>query len=584
MSVPGKKASQKLLSTLFRGGAEDFDIFCEQCDRDDIRLPAFGYCVDCEEHLCKTCFNTHTRPKPLRHHQLLDKDHMPQKQDLQISYKFKSGGHACELFKPCNKHTKEVIKFYCHDHNTLICSVCVTLEHTPISCHVDYIPDISGQTLDSIEFTETLRDIDKLTDKCCQITTNIKQRVAKSTASLKDAIAEIENFRKEISKRLDELEMTVKDNATKIQQDNNYKLKTTETTCDDIKKSLQASADTLKQLNTNKKSDQLFTELKIAQQLIIHNVNITTQLQTTNDVDEFNFESNQAIRNLLQNETLLGTLIKKELRKPAEPKNKITPRKISAKTSSDRNDCWINGITVSHQNQLFVADYKNKSIKMIDRKSGEIKQLQLQTNPWDITMVTRDTLAVTLPDIYTIQFISFSSKSLSLKSNLKVDGECHGISHHQGKHAVTFLYPAKLQIMNLKGNIKITVEKDSNADSIFSLPYHVTTNSHSIYVSDKGKKEVIWFNWQGEMMGRNVDIESPRGISLIDEGSLFVSDNFTNCIFRVSGDCKNRITILEDVDSPEAICWCAETSTLCVCTNKAFYPERNHHIKLYKNV
>jgi hypothetical protein len=46
MAVPDKVIS-KTTSTLYQGGAEDFDIFCEQCDRDDIRLPAFGYIEDC---------------------------------------------------------------------------------------------------------------------------------------------------------------------------------------------------------------------------------------------------------------------------------------------------------------------------------------------------------------------------------------------------------------------------------------------------------------------------------------------------------------------------------------------------------
>jgi hypothetical protein len=329
--------------------------------------------------------------------------------------------------------------------------------------------------------------------------------------------------------------------------------------------------------------------LKIAQQLLLHNKKITKQLPTINDVNEYTFEPNPAIKKLLQNEKSLGTLIKRELKQPAQPKKKAdvplkmsTPRNIKVETSSDKDDCWITGITVSPQNQLFIADYTNCSIKMIDINSGTIKQLQLESDPWDITMVTRDTFAVTLPKIKTIQFISFSSNSFSLKNKLKVDGYCHGISHHQGKLAVTFVYPGKLQIMDLKGNIEITVEKDSNGDSIFGRPYYVTTNSNSIYVSDEGKKEVMWFNWQGEMIGRNVDIEGPKGISLLDDGSFFVSDYRTNCIYRVSGDCKDRTTILENVKGPNAVCWCAETSTLYLSTNSN--RERDNIIKIYKMI
>jgi hypothetical protein len=513
---------------------------------------------------------------------------MPHKQDLNKSLKSTSGPLDGDSAKPCTKHTNEVIKFYCHDHNVLLCNVCVTLEHPTTSCHVDYIPDISGQILGSTEFKETLKDIGKLTEECGQITKDLTQRVDKSTISLKDAIVEIANFRTEINKRLDELEMEVKNTAITIQHDNNKKLKTTETTCDEINKSLQESADTL---NTDKKTDHLFIDLKIAQQLILDYAKITTQLQTSDDIYEYIFKPNQAMTKLLQNEKSIGTLRKKELKQLAQPKNKAavpmkmsTTRNIDAQTSSDKEYCWITGITVAPKNQLFVADYNNSSIKMIDINSGAIKQLLLKSQPWDITIVTRDTLAVTLLNNNTIQFISFSSNSLSLKNKLKVDGDCCGISHHLGKLAVAFTYPAKLQIMDLKGNLKIEVEKDSNGDSIFSNPIYVTTNSHSIYISDVGKKEVIWFNWQGELIGRNVDIKRPFDISLLDDGSFFVSDDWCKCIYRVSGDCKDRTTILENVEDPQAVCWCPETSTLFVSSRTILSRERDNHIKLYKVV
>jgi tetrahydromethanopterin S-methyltransferase subunit G len=340
----------------------------------------------------------------------------------------------------------------------------VTLEHTPTSCHVDYIPDISGQILDSTEFKETLKYIDKLTNNCSQITSDLKQRVTTSITSLVDVIAEIDNFRKEINKRLDELEKEVKDTATTLQQDNNKKLTTTETTCDDINKSLQASADTLKHLNSNKKTDQLFTELKIAQQLIQDYNNIISQLPTINDIDDYIFEQNQDIKKFFQDQKSLGTLSSKKRKQTAEPKNPTavamklsTPKSINAKSSSEKKNCCITGIAVSPQNQLFAVDYFNESIKKIDIHKGTIKQKQFKSSPCDITIVSSNSLAVTLPDSKTIQFISFSPDSLSLKNKLKVDGECYGISHHQGKLAVTFTNPAKLQIMDMKGNIDIMV-------------------------------------------------------------------------------------------------------------------------------
>jgi hypothetical protein len=147
--------------------------------------------------------------------------------------------------------------------------------------------------------------------------------------------------------------------------------------------------------------------------------------------------------------------------------------------------------------------------------------------------------------------------------------------------------------MDLKGNIEMTVEKDSNGDNMFSYPMFVTTNSHSIYISDDDNINdvVLRFNWQGEMIGivrfeqpgsltGSVGIVGPSGITLLDDGSLLVNGHNSHCIHRVSGDCKDSKTIVEDVDSPWAACWCAETRTLCVSRFRT--GSFDNYIKLYE--
>ncbi|XP_053392687.1 transcription intermediary factor 1-alpha-like [Mercenaria mercenaria] len=299
MAVPGKKVPRNLSSTLSQGSGEDFEVFCQPCDRDDLRLPAAGYCVDCEEHLCDSCFNTHRRPKPLRHHKLLDKDNMPHTQSLS---KISSSTHVRQpdyLTNPCSKHTKEIIKFYCHDHKALLCSVCMTLDHTRTSCQVDYIPDISRHIIDSTEFKDTLKQLDKITEKCQKITADLRQMVAKSNTSLTDVLVEIKKFRKEINHRLDELEKEASDAANALKQENDTRLKTTEETCDNVSKALKASSDMIKQLNITKNADRLFTELKNADQLIRDSENRMSQVKTTGATKEYTYDPSQVIQTLL---------------------------------------------------------------------------------------------------------------------------------------------------------------------------------------------------------------------------------------------------------------------------------------------
>ncbi|XP_053387232.1 transcription intermediary factor 1-alpha-like [Mercenaria mercenaria] len=260
MAVSGRKALQKFASSMSRGSGEDYEIFCQPCDRDDIRLPAFGFCVDCQEHLCESCFNHHKRAKPLRHHTLLDKHNMPQ--SLQVSSQPDPHALPGDLTKPCSTHKKEIIKFYCHSHNALLCSVCVTLKHQSTACRVDYIPDISGNIVNNKKYRKIIKEIDTMIGIFQDTAGDLKKMTEKSNASLTKVLAEIKKFRKEINQRLDAMENEVENAASSLKKDNDQRLKTTQATCDDVIKDLQESSDSIKQLNTSNKEDTLFMEIE----------------------------------------------------------------------------------------------------------------------------------------------------------------------------------------------------------------------------------------------------------------------------------------------------------------------------------
>ncbi|XP_053401540.1 E3 ubiquitin-protein ligase TRIM71-like [Mercenaria mercenaria] len=591
MAVPGKKAPQNLSSTMSRGSGEDFEVFCLPCDRDDLRLPAAGYCVDCEEHLCDSCFNTHRRPKPLRHHQPLDKAHMPKSPTLSTTSSSTHVGQSDDLTDPCTKHKKEIIKFYCNDHKALLCVVCVTLEHTPTSCRVDYIPDISGQAIDSTGSKETFKKLGKIAEECQKISSDLKQMVAKSNTSLTDVLAEISKLRQEINQRLDGLEKEAKDAAKTLQQENATKLRTTKTACDNAIQSIKAASDTIRHLNTTKKANKLFIELNNAEQVFQENVNKMSQLTTAEDIKEYMFKPGPAMETLLQNEKSLGTLRAKLLKQSSLSSTTTLifstispPRNISINTSSDGCDCSITGMTTSSPNQIFLADYSNNSVKMVDTNSLSIRQQRLDSSPWDIKIISRDELVVTMPAINTIQFLSFSSNRLFKKHTLKVDGKCYGICYYQEKFAVTFLDPGTLKIMDMKGTVLVNITKNSSGKNIFIYPEYVSTNSHSIYVSDWGKHEVIWLNWQGELLGSYGGLGLPRGLDMLTDGSIFVSDSrYDKCnILNITGDCKESKTILKDFNYPKAICWCDASKTLHVSSTTISDEGRNNLIKIYK--
>ncbi|XP_060567924.1 E3 ubiquitin-protein ligase Midline-1-like [Ruditapes philippinarum] len=150
MEVPGKQKPKKTFS-VSRGSAEDFLLFCIPCDRDGARVPAKGYCSTCKEHLCDTCYKHHKKQTPSRHHILLDQDSMPTTPIVPI---------VKDEFDSCDDHEDEKLKFYCKEHDIVVCSVCVTLNHR--LCNVEYIPKLSKHILDSEELNEIMAEMKAL--------------------------------------------------------------------------------------------------------------------------------------------------------------------------------------------------------------------------------------------------------------------------------------------------------------------------------------------------------------------------------------------------------------------------------------
>ncbi|XP_053389352.1 E3 ubiquitin-protein ligase TRIM33-like, partial [Mercenaria mercenaria] len=150
MAVSGRKVSG-IHGSVSKGSAEDFDHRCEPCLAIGQHIQSRGFCVDCQEYLCKNCFAYHKRTKASKHHQLLDKSNM--------------GGHIvgnkslAMCTEKCVIHKKEIIKFFCTDHEFLGCTDCITLNHR--TCKIDYIPDKCAGIGDSDEYRKTLRELDR---------------------------------------------------------------------------------------------------------------------------------------------------------------------------------------------------------------------------------------------------------------------------------------------------------------------------------------------------------------------------------------------------------------------------------------
>ena len=126
--------------------SEDWDtgIPCDPCLIDDVNENAQFYCTNCDEFLCDNCTRIHRKYEATRQHQLLDRDEMPRKKISNVQDKF------------CAKHDEKLIEYFCDNHDTCYCSVCVTLDHG--QCGVKNIDDLAKRFSSSQEYKLLLND------------------------------------------------------------------------------------------------------------------------------------------------------------------------------------------------------------------------------------------------------------------------------------------------------------------------------------------------------------------------------------------------------------------------------------------
>ncbi|XP_053391539.1 transcription intermediary factor 1-alpha-like, partial [Mercenaria mercenaria] len=151
MEVPGKTISTGENNTL-----------CNICEDDDKVTHADGFCEECEEYMCSTCFDKHKKRKISRHHEFTDLNEVQSLQENKGS----------DDLEKCKLHCNEVVKFYCSHHEKIGCGDCMIFEHK--SCRVEYIRDKARQFKDSQDCKDLIRRAEKCHLEAEEMFTSLK--------------------------------------------------------------------------------------------------------------------------------------------------------------------------------------------------------------------------------------------------------------------------------------------------------------------------------------------------------------------------------------------------------------------------
>ncbi|XP_053385284.1 uncharacterized protein LOC123537080 [Mercenaria mercenaria] len=550
MAVSGRKTTD-FQGSISKGSSEDFDHRCEPCLAIGQQIEAHGFCVDCQEYLCKNCFAYHQRIKATKHHHLVNKDNM----DKHAVIKKESD----ECTEKCQVHKKEVIKFFCPKHEALGCNDCIVLNHR--ACDIDYIPEKCAGIGDSTEFRELLKELDQQVNETDNIIKQASSREKELDSCYDKLLKEITMFRKEINDRLDQLQKQIWTEADKKKSTDKQAVRKVLETCTTISSDIKQLQSRLQDYKASQQNGQLYITMKQAKSKLKSDEIKETDRSLEKTNMQYTFEQNQDLTNMLSRQNVFGKLTLSSslvTSKGRKPINKLTRKEnINVKTKSDWTKCWITGYVVLSSNKLVAADFYSIKLKVVDIKNKAIiEETTLSSNPWDIAVVPQDHIAVTMPEKKEILIMTTTGK-LSTVRKFPVKGYCRGIAYHEEHLYIVSSYPKCVYVTDTQGNVQNTIKLD---DKIFVKPYYLLLSKdlRHIFISDWGSHSVFGITLQGDISAeyKNKDFISPEGMMMLDDGSLLVCCSVGNgSIYRISGDLKQCHTMIDNLSYHYSMCY-----------------------------
>lgn len=243
---------------------------------------------------------------------------------------------------------------------------------------------------------------------------------------------------------------------------------------------------------------------------------------------------------------------------------------IEMVTAEDKNTSLITDLAILSDNKLAVVDIRNKSIKIVDvHEAKVVDRREFSDRPDSLTTVTKDTFAVLFPDSYKIRIMN-SNKGLPISTHIRVAGKCKRIVSKCNNLWLLFINPAKIQELDITGEILRTIKLDADVLSYYSSPcfFAISDDMQSFYISDKDSKSVIHVSIDGELINVfNDALEDPFGLSLLPDKSVYVADPVLGVISLLSPDFKKSkiVCIASDgISKPGVLCFLENEKKLFV--------------------
>ena len=325
----------------------------------------------------------------------------------------------------------------------------------------------------------------------------------------------------------------------------------------------------LKQTMSGKMSGNQKFEVFLTMQEATHILENTKQMLedvSQCDVSFYEFQPSTEKVSALQTSNVISYgCIKKqsEIKRNIKQNNPIF---FNKEHSTEKLYFSITGLCKISDCHLIAADESNKSIKILDIDKKLITTEQnLEDGPFDVTLVTNNSVATTVPHAKKIQLLSVTDDyQLSLQSQIPVEDKCYGIAFKKPTFIVGC--PGKVQMLEINGNIVKTIA--TSGDIPLQIRVHPTTDA--LYITERNCAE----SYVSKPTLTKILIDTPTdritcklcaaGLTIDKSGTIYTTDG--SHIVQISDDLQTHYVHSFDLFRSKCLHYCDKENKVYVST------------------
>ena len=556
--VKSLELNHDLISNLkSENGFKGVDL-CVRCK--DFKKPTFAvkYCLDCREYLCENCCRIGHGFKVLKDHTIVDINQGNNDSEQMGVTEMMS------QYLVCPTHPEKICTYLCKDDDNFCCTECILVKYKHCYDIVEIKEQASKEThgLDAKNLVDRFA---KLQNICEAIVQAKKENEAINKKDTENIVTKIQEMRTKVNHLFDLLEETVVQQCKALTKKNSLAATEEIEKLQKMIKSFDVSQNVLQKALKHASPSLQFIILKsLRKSLTSHETRV---LELHHTCRQFGFELNVT--------DVLGSVLKLELNtieemaKVVEKENDVVLPDYSERQllrcyeieyidkhiivqGTERRPLY-SGMVALPDNQIVLADYANCMCCLVNAQYQLIDTFHFDTNldnisaidrkPVDATCLKSGIAAVSVPTVKKIYFFSTSDK-LEVVGDIRtrfMPYALHGLRN--GDIIVSWAKPTAFGILKFSHGYKYEeaayFDRDKNGRVLKSFVYIAVDEDRSHVIQPcRIDKALYCFDFDGHPMFtyKNIELSSPCGVSIDEDGNIYVCDTDNSCIHQVSPD------------------------------------------------